>query len=65
MIPELPDDVEIGYLISTAYVSAASAGVRYNDPAFNIDWPLPPTMLSCKDQAWPDFASNVAGHNGS
>src|SRR5262245_25420335 len=32
----LTDDVETRYLISQFYVPSASAGVRYNDPAFGI-----------------------------
>jgi dTDP-4-dehydrorhamnose 3,5-epimerase len=30
--------------------------VRWNDPAFAIDWPLPAPILSPRDAAWPDFA---------
>lgn len=53
----LVDEVEINYLISDTYVPEASAGYRYNDPAFNITWPLPPAAISGKDQSWPDFAA--------
>jgi dTDP-4-dehydrorhamnose 3,5-epimerase len=56
----LSDDVEIGYLISTDHVAAAAAGVRYDDPAFRIDWPLPVTRISDRDRAWPDFAPRAA-----
>jgi dTDP-4-dehydrorhamnose 3,5-epimerase len=55
----LSDDVEVGYLISTAYVPGASAGIRYDDPAFKIDWPLRPTTISIKDQTWPDFQTSA------
>lgn len=51
----LTDDVEIGYLISTFYEPSASAGVRYDDPAFGIEWPLPVSVISEKDKSWPDF----------
>jgi len=53
----LRDDTEAGYLISAFYVPGAAAGVRYDDPAFAIDWPLPPTAISEKDRAWPAFAT--------
>jgi dTDP-4-dehydrorhamnose 3,5-epimerase len=51
----LCDDAEVGYLISQFYEPQAAGGVRYNDPAFAIEWPLPVTVISEKDRAWPDF----------
>lgn len=51
----LADDTEVAYLISAFYAPAASAGVRYDDPAFAITWPLPVADVSAKDRAWPDF----------
>lgn len=51
----LTDNCEIGYLISEFYAPAAASGVRWDDPAFSIDWPMPPTVLSDRDKAWPDF----------
>jgi dTDP-4-dehydrorhamnose 3,5-epimerase len=56
----LRDDVEVGYLISAFHVPAAAAGVRYDDPAFAIDWPLPVSVISEKDRSWPDFLELVA-----
>ena len=52
----LCDGTEVGYLISAFYAPLAADGVRYDDPAFAIDWPLPVTNLSEKDRTWPDFA---------
>jgi dTDP-4-dehydrorhamnose 3,5-epimerase len=49
----LCDDSEVGYLISAFYAPAAASGVRYDDPAFAIDWPLPVSQISEKDRAWP------------
>ena len=51
----LTDDVEVGYLISAFYEPAAASGVRHDDPAFAIRWPLPVSVMSDKDRAWPDF----------
>src|SRR5919106_5819292 len=42
----LCDDVEVGYLISAFHAPAATAGVRYDDPAFAIDWPRPVSVIS-------------------
>lgn len=51
----LADDTEVAYLISAFHTPAAAAGVRYDDPAFAIPWPLPVADVSAKDRAWPDF----------
>jgi dTDP-4-dehydrorhamnose 3,5-epimerase len=56
----LCDDVEVGYLISAFYAPAAASGVRYDDPAFAIAWPLPVSAISEKDRAWPLFLAAVA-----
>ena len=52
----LSDDVEVGYLISAFYNRQASAGFRYDDPAFGIAWPLVVTAVSERDHTWPDFS---------
>lgn len=54
-------DTLVSYLISQSYTPEASAGVRYDDPAFGIDWPLAPTAISEKDRAWPLLNSRVLG----
>ena len=52
----LADDTEVTYFISTRYVPAATRGVRWNDPAFDIQWPLAEApILSPRDAACPDF----------
>jgi dTDP-4-dehydrorhamnose 3,5-epimerase len=51
----LTDDAEVHYLISEFYTPEASRGVRYDDPAFAINWPLPVSVISDKDCGWPDF----------
>jgi len=53
----LEDDTEICYMTSFAYAPAAARGVRYDNPAFGIHWPLPVSVISAADQAWPDFPS--------
>ena len=51
----LTDDAEICYSTSRAYAPAAACGVRYNDPALGIRWPLDVSQISPQDQAWPDY----------
>lgn len=51
----LDADTEVLYFMSEFYSPAHSRGVRYNDPAFAIDWPLPVAAMSQADQTWPDY----------
>ena len=52
----LADDSTLFYQMTSPYVVEAATGVRWNDPSFNIEWPLPDPILNNRDQAWPDFA---------
>jgi dTDP-4-dehydrorhamnose 3,5-epimerase len=54
----LCDETEVAYLISEFYAPAAASGVRHDDLVFAIEWPLPVTVISEKDRAWPDFADS-------
>jgi dTDP-4-dehydrorhamnose 3,5-epimerase len=49
----LTDDTEIIYLVSEFYTPGYEQGLRYDDPFFNIDWPLDVTEISDKDLNWP------------
>lgn len=49
----LEDDTEMYYLTSQFYTPAAATGVRFDDPAFGIEWPLPATVVSEQDRNWP------------
>ena len=53
----LTDDVEMSYLVAGKYAPAHESGVRHNDPAFDIVWPLPVTVMSDKDKNWPVWVS--------
>lgn len=52
----LSSDVEVNYLISEPYSPQSADGIRYDDPAFGINWPLPVTKISEKDLKWSNFA---------
>ena len=52
----LSDNAQVNYLISEFYAPDAASGVRYDDPAFGIAWPLPVSVISDKDLSWPDFS---------
>jgi dTDP-4-dehydrorhamnose 3,5-epimerase len=51
----LAESCEIAYQISTFYAPEVACGYRYDDAAFRITWPLPPTMISERDLGWPKF----------
>jgi dTDP-4-dehydrorhamnose 3,5-epimerase len=46
---------EVWYQMTDRYAPALAAGVRWNDPAFAIQWPLPPGAISERDASYPDF----------
>ena len=51
----LEDECEVAYQMSEFYEPAAARGVRWNDPAFGITWPLADPILHPRDAAYPDF----------
>lgn len=51
----LEDNTEVFYQVSEFYHPESERGVRWDDPAFNIEWPLPVTVVSEKDQRWSNF----------
>lgn len=52
----LVPDAEVFYQVSEFYTPDAEGGVRWDDPAFGIEWPdAGNAFLSDKDRSWPDF----------
>jgi len=51
----LTDDAEVFYQMSEFYYPEAARGVRWDDPAFEITWPLEITEISDRDRNFPDF----------
>jgi dTDP-4-dehydrorhamnose 3,5-epimerase len=51
----LEDDTEIFYMMSEFYVPGAEHGVRWDDPVFDVEWPLKPTEIAERDRQWADF----------
>lgn len=49
----LEDDTELYYQMSEPYTPGFERGLRFDDPALGIAWPLPVTLLSAKDAALP------------
>ncbi|UIE37727.1 dTDP-4-dehydrorhamnose 3,5-epimerase [Leptodesmis sichuanensis] len=51
----LTDGAEVVYQVGEFYTPGYERGLRYDDPAFGISWPLPVTVISEKDASWPLF----------
>ena len=51
----LRDNTELFYQMFTSYASDWQRGVRWDDPAFGIDWPLPDPIMSERDRTYPLF----------
>jgi dTDP-4-dehydrorhamnose 3,5-epimerase len=49
----LDEDTEVNYLVSVPYAPKAARGLRYDDPALAITWPLPAMLVSEQDKSWP------------
>ena len=49
----LVDGAEVLYQVSERYTPGQERGLRYNDPALGLEWPLEVTAISEKDNSWP------------
>ena len=57
----LTDDVEVQYKADNYYSPQHDGGVRWDDPAIGVEWPIAPAILSDKDKNAPTLAERVAG----
>ena len=58
----LVDETDVLYMISDPYVPEAASGVRWDDPAFAIEWPhAERRTISDRDLAWPDYVPSSVG----
>lgn len=55
----LVDAAEVFYMISVPYTPGFAGGLRWNDPALGIDWPLQPQVLAARDAAHPLLVAPV------
>jgi dTDP-4-dehydrorhamnose 3,5-epimerase len=54
----LVDECEVVYQMTHEYVPEAASGVRWDDPAFGIEWPpAGERIISDRDLAWPDYVA--------
>ena len=52
----LRDETVVDYKISVPYAAERARGVRWDDPAFGIEWPEGAPTLSERDRSYPDFS---------
>ncbi|HXQ73674.1 MAG TPA: dTDP-4-dehydrorhamnose 3,5-epimerase [Pyrinomonadaceae bacterium] len=53
----LEDETEVFYQLSQGYAPVSERGVRWNDPAFGIAWPVTDdVIMNDRDRNYPDFA---------
>ena len=53
----LEDNSKVFYQISEYYAPQYARGVRWNDPAFGIDWPIVEPIMVDRDRNYPDFVA--------
>lgn len=52
----LIDDTEVIYPTTAFYSPEHERGIRWDDPFFNIKWPVSDPIISDKDKSFPDFS---------
>jgi dTDP-4-dehydrorhamnose 3,5-epimerase len=56
----LTDETEVFYQISEFFAPEHARGIRWNDPAFGIEWPIPDPIILDRDNSYPDFLPEYA-----
>lgn len=51
----LEDNTKVFYQMGEYFEQQSSSGVRWDDPVFGIEWPLPCEVISNKDQQFPGY----------
>lgn len=55
----LEDNTEFINFSDRPFTAEFERGIRFDDPKFNISWPIPVEIVSEKDRNWPDFKEAV------
>jgi dTDP-4-dehydrorhamnose 3,5-epimerase len=56
----LTDGAEVVYQVSHAYTPGTERGLRWDDPALGLTWPVPVAVISEKDASWDDLSAQEA-----
>jgi dTDP-4-dehydrorhamnose 3,5-epimerase len=55
----LEEHSDVLYQIDRAFRPGFDAGLRWNDPIAQIDWPAPPAVINQRDANYPDFTPSL------
>ena len=55
----LEDNTDVTYQVTQFYTPGSERGFRWDDPAFNIQWPIEPVLISEKDKSHPFFENSL------
>jgi len=55
----LTDNALVHYQMGETFVADLARGVRWNDPAFGVGWPMAPVVISERDANYPDFKGDA------
>ncbi len=59
----LRNDTEVFYQMGNVFNAESGNGVRWNDPAFGIEWPREVAVIVERDNTYPDFQAPTAARN--
>ncbi len=59
----LEEHTDLFYMTSQCFTPGAARGVRFDDPAFGIEWPIVPTAMSEQDRSWPLMGEGARYHD--
>lgn len=51
----LADRTETSYQVGEFYAPGTEGGLKYDDPDLGLEWPLPVSVISTKDQGWSSY----------
>ena len=55
----LEDNTEVFYQMSTRYAPEYARGLRWNDPALKLEWPIEPAVIVDRDATYPDYRADA------
>ena len=55
----LEDNSEVFYQMSSRYAPEYARGLRWNDPALDLDWPIEPQVIVDRDATYPDYRADA------
>jgi dTDP-4-dehydrorhamnose 3,5-epimerase len=55
----LEDDTDVLYHMGASFQAEAARGLRWNEPRFGLEWPVPPEIIAPRDATYPDFDSEA------